>query len=225
MHTYAQIGLDRFDLYEPPLVPGGVSVSFSSQDHKISKNLSKDIRPIAEDGCEWNLQLKGKGGSKVKLRFEDLDQLPSGVELYLFDFASRLIRNLQQQPEIDVYLPKTSQTKSLILLVGDKTFIEEHSDGLQSIPASFALHQNYPNPFNPTTVIRYELPAAGKITLKIYNLLGNEVVTLEDKELREAGYYEQIVDLSNFASGIYFYRLSVSGEQRFAVTRKMVYAK
>jgi hypothetical protein len=56
-------------------------------------------------------------------------------------------------------------------------------------------------------------------------LLGTEVATLENDEPRNAGFYEKVVDLRNFASGIYFYRISVSGEKRFKAIKKMVLAK
>jgi hypothetical protein len=126
---------------------------------------------------------------------------------------------------IEVYLPQSSGTKQLHLLVGQREFVEKRSAGFYSIPQSFALRQNYPNPFNPATVIRYELPVAGKVTLRLYNVLGAEILALAEEAPHEPGYYEKVVDLRAFASGIYFYRLSVSGGQSFAQTKKMVLTK
>ncbi len=86
------------------------------------------------------------------------------------------------------------------------------------IPKKFLLHQNFPNPFNPKTVIGYQLPVTGNVTLKVYDVLGKEVATLVD-ELRNAGSYEIEFNGSNYASGIYFYQLKVNN---FITTKKMM---
>jgi len=74
------------------------------------------------------------------------------------------------------------------------------------IPTEFRLLQNYPNPFNPSTRINYWLPASGKVTLKIYDVLGREIETLVDK-MQDAGQYEVIWNASRYSSGIYFYNI------------------
>ena len=97
------------------------------------------------------------------------------------------------------------------------------------IPLTYFLDQNYPNPFNPTTKINYELPASrqgGQITnyvsLKVYNVLGNEVKTLVN-EKQNAGNHTVEFEGSNFSSGIYFYSLSVNGN--IIDTKRMVLLK
>ena len=76
-----------------------------------------------------------------------------------------------------------------------------------TVPASFELAQNFPNPFNPSTVIRYQLPAAGHVTLKIYDILGREVTTLMDGK-QNAGYYSVTFNAGKYSSGVYFYKLN-----------------
>ncbi len=93
-------------------------------------------------------------------------------------------------------------------------------------PDNFSLEQNYPNPFNPTTKIKYVVPSAvsgelQKITLKVYNVLGNEVTTLVN-EYQPAASYEINFDASGLSSGIYLYKLQ-SGS--FIETKKMIYLK
>jgi hypothetical protein len=88
-------------------------------------------------------------------------------------------------------------------------------------PDNYALSQNYPNPFNPVTKINFSLKKTGFTSLKIYNLLGQEVVTLVN-EIIPAGNYSIDFNGSNFSSGTYFYKIQ-SGE--FADTKKMILVK
>jgi aminopeptidase N len=93
------------------------------------------------------------------------------------------------------------------------------------LPSSFTLYQNYPNPFNPATVIRYYLPAAGIVGLKVYDLLGQEVAALIDEE-ESAGFHEFRFEDKGLTSGVYFYSLRVApmtgAASTFAETRKML---
>lgn len=73
-------------------------------------------------------------------------------------------------------------------------------------PTKFILEQNYPNPFNPSTSINYEIPIQSFVTLKIYDLLGNEIVTLVN-EIKSVGKYKTIFDATSLASGIYLYEI------------------
>ncbi|HXG38313.1 MAG TPA: T9SS type A sorting domain-containing protein, partial [Bacteroidota bacterium] len=89
--------------------------------------------------------------------------------------------------------------------------------------------QNYPNPFNPSTVIAYTLPGGGRsydVSLRVYNLLGQEVATLVQQE-RLAGYHQETFDAQNFASGIYIYQLIATAADgtRFTARRAMVLVK
>ena len=91
----------------------------------------------------------------------------------------------------------------------------------RSLPSEFTLSQNYPNPFNPVTVIRYSIPKAEKVSLVVYNLIGEKVAYLVDEQKR-TGSFTVVWDASNVASGIYFYKLHAGG---FVQTRKMVLLK
>lgn len=91
------------------------------------------------------------------------------------------------------------------------------------LPKEFTLNQNYPNPFNPSTVISYQLPVAGHVSLKIFNQLGQEIATLVD-EFQQAGKHNSQFSILNseFSSGIYFYTLKTYS---FTQTKKMLLLK
>jgi hypothetical protein len=87
-----------------------------------------------------------------------------------------------------------------------------------AVPKSYSLSQNYPNPFNPLTTINYELPITNYVELSIYNLLGQKVAMLVNKK-QAAGRHQVQWDGRNFASGVYYYRLTAGS---FVETKKLV---
>jgi hypothetical protein len=86
---------------------------------------------------------------------------------------------------------------------------------------SYDLAQNFPNPFNPSTVINYQIPENGMVTLKVYDILGKEVKTLVNEQ-KTTGRYDVIFDASDLASGVYIYKLQVND---FASSKKMLMIK
>ena len=90
-----------------------------------------------------------------------------------------------------------------------------------SIPKEILLHQNFPNPFNPNTTIKYQIPELSFVTIKAYDVLGSEVVTLVDEE-KPAGSYDVNFNGTGLSSGIYFYRLQAGN---FIHSKKMILLK
>ena len=90
-----------------------------------------------------------------------------------------------------------------------------------SIPTQFSLKQNYPNPFNPVTKINYDIPDGNFVSLKVYDVVGNEVETLVN-ERQHAGSYSVTFNAANSTSGVYFYKLVTEG---FSETKKMLLVK
>ena len=88
-------------------------------------------------------------------------------------------------------------------------------------PSSYKLSQNYPNPFNPTTAIKYQIPQREFVTLKVFDLLGNEIATLVNEE-KPVGRYEVKFNASGLASGVYIYRMKVNN---FIESKKMIVLK
>ncbi|MBI5019859.1 MAG: T9SS type A sorting domain-containing protein [Ignavibacteriales bacterium] len=132
--------------------------------------------------------------TKINNAFEGQLDTTSFASALVFTGAKKLI---------DVpYLKGSSVVPAKI--VPDYTMLEQ-------IPEAYKLHQNYPNPFNPTTMIQFDLPEEAFVTLKVYNLLGQEVATLFNREQMSEGTQEVEFSASSFASGVYFYRLSAEG--------------
>jgi endoglucanase len=92
---------------------------------------------------------------------------------------------------------------------------------MSETPQNFTLRQNYPNPFNPSTIIQYQVPSIGIVTLKIYDILGREVAALVNEEKR-LGKYDVQWNASNMPSGVYFYRLHAGS---FIETKRMILLK
>jgi hypothetical protein len=95
------------------------------------------------------------------------------------------------------------------------TDVEEVSS---EIPATFKLEQNYPNPFNPSTTISFSIPFSAFTSLKVYDILGNEVASLMSEE-KLAGEYNITFDASALTSGVYLYRLNAGN---FSAMKKMI---
>lgn len=96
--------------------------------------------------------------------------------------------------------------------------VEDKGKKEKIIPTEYTLFQNYPNPFNPVTIIRYDIPKAGNVELKVYDILGREVKVLVN-EIKSAGRYEVEFNASDLASGIYIYRIQTPD---FTKSQKMI---
>jgi hypothetical protein len=125
-----------------------------------------------------------------------------------------------------------------LVLGANLSELQNHADTLEAIygslrtevassrsgqtPTSYALAQNYPNPFNPSTRIVFSLPRTQTVSLKVFDLVGNEVVTLIDHERKPAGHHEIVFDAGSLANGVYLYRLQAGD---FSETKKMLVVK
>jgi hypothetical protein len=128
--------------------------------------------------------------------------------------SQTLWKNFMANPEIQPML-------NAIGFTADQTNIEDKNLSLE-----FELYQNYPNPFNPNTIIEFSLPVSSRIDLKVYDMLGREIITLASGKYN-AGNYKVNFDVSKLASGLYIYRLIANGENNssFIKTMKMILTK
>jgi len=156
---------------------------------------NKDLIPNL-DATKMVLNTSGIKSKTVKLRFkvdENINSMYTICDYYI---------------PVDESLPK-------------ENVIEMNYAGELAVK-DYGLSQNFPNPFNPTTVINYQLPKAGNVTLKVYDALGKLVRTLVDEYKSEGRHSVEFSANSNIASGMYFYELR-SGE--FVSTKKMMFVK
>ncbi|MGH7496679.1 MAG: IPT/TIG domain-containing protein [bacterium] len=216
---------DRMDHPEPPGVGEYVSVYFPHRDWvPTSPGYCTDARPEFSQGEIWSFEVASNIRDQVNLTFAGVAEVPEGFEVWVMDEALQLSQNLRESNRYAVAGSGPEHPKKLKLIVGRAEFVAASLTQVKVIPASYEMSQNFPNPFNPATTIRYGLPKAERVTLKVYNPLGEEVVTLIDNASKEAGYHAAIWDGRNqsrqqVASGIYFYRLLAGS---FVMVKKMV---
>ena len=201
----------------------------------------------AADSIPVAAVIKSKSGITEAAIFWTSDTSQGFISSPMFfnsgDTAVGYIPSQPDSTEIFYYISATSDmgktiTKPLVAPDGFYNFLVENSVtdiAENSQPLEFYVSQNYPNPFNPSTLISYRLPVASDVTLKVYDVLGNEISTLVNEE-KPAGEYEVEFNAAshsgnvwNLPSGIYFYQLLVSSLQSkdgkagsFIETRKMV---
>lgn len=197
----AEPGYDVYDFSEPPPPPNGPRLAFRLNED--TKNLRRsDFRPPFVEGAVWEIAFKNASGSK--LIANELDQIPQGMEVWLKLGGRSLIKLVEDGP---VVIPDDFESGQLI--VGTKEFLEKERPGLY--PLIYELAQNFPNPFNPSTYIDFSLPSPGFTSLEVYNILGQKVKTLVNRDMA-AGRYNVVWNGDNengvqVASGVYFYRL------------------
>ncbi len=105
-------------------------------------------------------------------------------------------------------------------IYGDSTLVEVEKQDFPA-PAQFRLYQNYPNPFNPTTKIIFEIPTAGFVKIKIYDVLGRSIKTI-NYGYKNAGRYKVNFDGNNLSSGVYFYQVQFENQYK---TKRMLLIK
>jgi len=182
---------------------------------------------IAVDGSE-NVYVTGVSGIGMNNDYATIKYNSSGIQAWVqryngpvngFDYA----HSLAVDGSGNVYVTgiSTGSGTSLDYATIKYSQLTGISQTNNTIPEKFSLSQNYPNPFNPITVIRYSLIENRFLTLKVYDILGNEVATLVN-EKQNAGSYSVDFDGSNFPSGIYFYKLQTDN---FSETKKMTIIK
>ncbi|MCH7938587.1 MAG: T9SS type A sorting domain-containing protein [Candidatus Marinimicrobia bacterium] len=222
--------LDRFDAPEPPFIDGYITlVMLRPEWGGTLTALSSDIRSWEETDGTWDLQLRTKNATgPIALSSRLEGDLPSGNKVVLMDLQQRAVYDLTAG-EVPAAITDYSERYPYYLKVmaGSAEYVGQAVDqALALLPVDFALAQNYPNPFNPSTRLQYSLTRPAPVSLKIYNLLGQEITTLYEG-WQDLGRFEVVWDGrdrygNGVATGIYFAVFRAQGRM---YTSKMLLLK
>ncbi len=192
------IGTSDTLMYDPDGVFGGVNYL---DGFDVTEDTQVDLIGIKSDGTEYNIAAHRElaAGNKIAFFAYDLISLSATAGWYS---STTLALQYQMWNWWDVRATSVRE-------IGG------------NVPGTFELAQNYPNPFNPSTVINYSIPELAKVSIKVYNMLGEEVASLVNLE-QSAGNYEVDFNAANLSSGVYFYSIRAG---QFSVTKKMMLIK
>lgn len=204
------------------------------------KNLSKKVRVIMDNKTDTGNQytylldngvdVRLKGGTGLfHHKYAIIDAEPFGYQSYLITGSHNWSSSAENRNDENTIIIKDNRVANLYLQefaaryyeAGGSDSIRVSVEQINELPTTYNLKQNYPNPFNPNTAIEFSIPVASPVNLKVYNILGQEVATLIDQELK-AGSYKVIFDASDLSSGVYFYKLHTGN---FISSKKMLLMK
>jgi hypothetical protein len=176
----------------------------------------------------WDIQEATEGDNHAALTFqwtgaeEGTSFFRNSSSTYLYNGDYIEVVNNGTASGTDPYIVTTTEefpiTEFARFVVGTHGALTAIDGFENAIPVSFALSQNYPNPFNPSTTIRYAIPQAGFVSLKVYNLLGKEIETLANQK-QQAGEHEIRWNPEGLPSGVYFYQMQAGN---FKSTKKLI---
>jgi len=225
-HENASNGQDLYDTPQLPDINETISLLMDLNGNS-SFRYTKDIRDLDELNGVWNLRLDGNSDERSMVLSGVLKgSIPEGLRIAIVDIQERKVSHeilnqglaIKKDPNFDY---------DLKLVAGDIDYVATMTEEiLNNIPSVYSLSQNYPNPFNPTTKMNYALPKRSRVIISVYNVLGQEVTTLLNKE-QDYGYHTVTWNGTDrigkqVASGVYFARLTT---KNFSQTKKMLMLK
>jgi predicted outer membrane repeat protein len=226
---------DKFDAFEPPMLPGGVSLRMNNTGWAQNPDIyAKDIRSIKEEGEYWDMEVAAEDDKhNTYLYFEDIEDIPAEFDVFVIDITLGIAQDLRWSPAYRYAVINPKSIHDIRFIAGTKEFVKANNAGVDLYPERFSISQNFPNPFNPQTSILITLEDMATVDLIVYNILGEEVARILDNELRPAGYHNIIWKGLNdngkrVASGVYFYTTRIkgtSGNMILNKTNKMIMVK
>jgi hypothetical protein len=201
-------------------LPDANSISFNG------KTLHFGIEIPDEEILSYSLPPKPPTGA-FDVRYEgDWSVAKDGGEIEIMNSSNKLKINYEVYQDTWVLVNKLTKEEyplsnaGTIDIVGEVSGFTLKKEGA-SLPVQYALSQNYPNPFNPVTTISYSVPADGLVSLKVFDLLGEEVAAIVEGD-HQSGNYTVQFDGSHLSSGVYFYKLT---SRDYTLTKKLILMK
>ena len=221
----ASDGEDRYDLPELPVIGSYVSLYF---DHEGKDGLTRpytiDYRAPCEEGVIWTMYCRTNINNKGNRLQWKIDNFPDNYIMAILDISHNRVVEMKE----NIY-SFTNEYESypirMMVFAGTEEFVEvKLAEEKRKLPQKFNLSQNYPNPFNPATTIGFDIVRLSKVSLEIYNILGQRITTLINHRIYDTGSHEIIWDGTNdsgmaVSSGLYFYLIRT---ENFAKSKKMI---
>jgi hypothetical protein len=233
--TNAYDEYDALDAFEPPMLPGGISLRMDNRGWSQYGDIyTTDIRTVKEDGEYWDMEVAAEDDRhNVYLNFENIDHIPADFDVYIIDITLGVAQDLRWNPVYRYAVSSPESIHEIRFIAGTKEFVNANNAGVELYPDRFSISQNFPNPFNPQTSILITLEDMATVDLIIYNVLGEEVIRIADNTLYPTGYHNFTWRGVNHngkrvASGVYFYSTrirDISGKTILNKTNKMIMVK
>ena len=210
--------IDHSDTPMLPKIENGISAALLLNENE-NKKYSSDFRSIDEINGIWDLQiLSEQDFPNIELKVKDVISLPDEVSIAILDVQKRMVLT-------NVFSRKINFDKigaleyEFKVVVGESEYVDQMIKNLlEVIPDNFTLSKNYPNPFNPRTNLDFSIPKRSNVALRIFNMMGQEVVTLINEKKSYGNYSVSWNGLDNkglnVASGVYFAELRTRNVRR-----------
>ena len=219
-------GLDRGDLYEPPMIDGHLAVGLSPEADGGYYHTT-DIRSISEMNGVWDLRVvsQEKDGP-VDIQIHTVDEPPENIIVALVDLQKKVAYRDIIETGLRI-AEKATVGYDLKMVIGESEFVENEIQRiLNGMPTEYTLGYNYPNPFNANTRLDYSLPVRSHVSIRLYNMLGQEVAVLVNEEQPYGNRHVVWNGLNKqggtAASGVYIAEFKAGS---FLASRKMILMK
>lgn len=227
-NAFAVLNDENAALYndpEPDNIGDFISVYFIQGDRKFSYLYQND----ENEGRTAELAV-GSSMDDVTIKLDfGIEKIKEGWQIRIYDYARNAY--VSTGGNWSVY-HKYAGTAKYKILAGTSRYLDEAASSFQNLPKDFSLSQNYPNPFNPSTKISYAIPKQSRVTLTVYNILGQEVATLLNGKEKEVGFHTVEWNGADHrgravSSGVYLYRIQAEGinGEKYTQTKKMLFVK
>jgi len=230
LNSEAEFYLDNPTMSEKFFFRMNLKNNFGAVDGTVKLDLHKANFSFRSDYCEWLLientfatavgkgKVNGVGNYSFLITAQSMttgfESSNGKIKIVIWDMddGERIV--------YDNLTPQNINGGAIVIksFSGEKLVAEESN---LSSPVEYSLTQNYPNPFNPSTIIKYSIPEAGNVQLKVYDIIGNEVATLVN-EIKTPGSYEIQFNAAELSTGVYIYSLRAGN---FVQTKKMILMK